>query len=138
MVLSIFSLLVDGHIFWEYTFPPLVEIRENPEFHDLVELDKSSWPRCLLWHDWLPLHSGVNGAFRCAADASESALYLVEVAGLVTEWSLPDSFVADEVAARMPDAPEVRFGLMVVKSWIRSLVFLLLVVVCSPVRTLLE
>ena len=26
----------DGHLFWECTFPPLVEIRESPEFHDLV------------------------------------------------------------------------------------------------------
>ena len=47
--------------FGECPFPPLVEIRENPEFHDLVELDKSSWPRCLLWHGWSPLLSGVNG-----------------------------------------------------------------------------
>ena len=31
-------------------FPPLVEFREHPEFHDLVEMDKSSRPRCLLWH----------------------------------------------------------------------------------------
>ena len=30
----------------------MVEIREHPEFHDLVDLDKSSWPRCLLWHGW--------------------------------------------------------------------------------------
>ena len=26
----------DGHLFWECTFPPLIEIRENPEFHDLI------------------------------------------------------------------------------------------------------
>ena len=26
----------DGHLFWECTFPPLVEIREHPEFHDLM------------------------------------------------------------------------------------------------------
>ena len=26
----------DGHLFWDCTFPPLVEIRENPEFHDLM------------------------------------------------------------------------------------------------------
>ena len=70
----------DGLLFWECTFPPLVEIREHPEFHDLVEMDKSSWPRCLLWHGWLPLLSGVNGASPWAADASESAGYLVEVA----------------------------------------------------------
>ena len=29
----------DGHLFWECTFPPLVEIRENPEFHDLMGMD---------------------------------------------------------------------------------------------------
>ena len=60
----------DG-LFWECTFPPLVEIRENPEFH---------WPRCLPWHGWLPMLSGVNGASPWAADASEGAGYLVEVA----------------------------------------------------------
>ena len=53
--------------------------------------------------------SGVNGASLWAADASESASYLVETAlgryssGLVSEWSLPDGFDVDEVSARMPD-----------------------------------
>ena len=51
----------DGHLFWDCTFPLLVEIREHPEFHDLMEMDKTSWPRCLLWHGWLNLLSGVNG-----------------------------------------------------------------------------
>ena len=103
----------DGHLFGEWPFPPLVEIRENPEFHDLMREDKAHWPRCLLWHGWLPMLSGVNGASPWAADASESAFYLVETAlgryssGLVSEWSLPDGFDADEVAARMPDASEV-------------------------------
>ena len=64
----------DGHLFWECTFPPLVEIRENPEFHDLMREDKAHWPRCL------PMLSGVNGASPCAADAFESASYLVETA----------------------------------------------------------
>ena len=81
----------DGHLFWECTFPPLVEIRENPEFHDLMRADKAHWPRCLLWHGWLPTLSGVNGASPWAASASESAPYLVETAlgryssGLVSE-----------------------------------------------------
>ena len=52
----------DGHLFWDCTFPPHVEFRENPEFHDLMKLDKSLSPRCLLWHGWLPMLSGVNGA----------------------------------------------------------------------------
>ena len=29
----------DGHLFWDCPFPPLVEIRENPEFHDLMRLN---------------------------------------------------------------------------------------------------
>ena len=70
----------DGHLFWDCPFPPLVEIRENPEFHDLMRLDKTHWPRCLLWHGWLPMLSGVNGASPWAVDASESAAYLVESA----------------------------------------------------------
>ena len=88
----------DGHLFWECTFPPLVEIRENPEFHDLMRMDKAHWPRCLLWHGWLPMLSGVDGASPWAADASESAGYLVEVAlgryssDLLAEWGPSDEF----------------------------------------------
>ena len=88
----------DGHLFWECTLPPLVQIRENPEFHDLMREDKAHWPRCLLWHGWPPILSGVRGASPWAADASESACYMVEVAlgrfssGLLTEWSLSDEY----------------------------------------------
>ena len=70
----------DGHLFGDCTFPPLVEIRENPEFHDLMRMDKGHWPGCLLWHGWLSMLSGVNGASPWAASASESAGYLVETA----------------------------------------------------------
>ena len=70
----------DGHLFWECTFPPLVEIRENPEFHDLMRMDKAHWPRCLLWHGWLPMLSGCNGVSPWAGTAAESAHYMVETA----------------------------------------------------------
>ena len=46
----------------------------------VLRLDKAKWPRCLLWHGWLPMLSGVNGASPWALDASETAGYLVEVA----------------------------------------------------------
>ena len=41
----------DGHLFWECPFPPLVEVRENPEFHDLMRLDKETLARvfALAW-----------------------------------------------------------------------------------------
>ena len=104
----------DGHLLGECTFPPLVEIRESPEFHDLMRMDKAQWPRCLLWwHGWLPVLSGVLGASPWAADASESAGYLVEAAlgryssGLLAEWGPPDGFDTVEVASRMTDALDV-------------------------------
>ena len=39
--------------FWECPHPPFVHIRESVEFRDLLLRDRSSWPRCLLWHGWL-------------------------------------------------------------------------------------
>ena len=70
----------DGHLFWDCTFPPLVEIREHPEFHDLMELDKTSWPRCLLWHGWLPRLSGTNGGSPWALTPAEGAVNILECA----------------------------------------------------------
>ena len=99
--------------FWDCPFPPLVEIRENPEFYDLMRLDKTHWNRCLLWHGWLPMLSGVNGASPWAVDASESAAYLLEVAlgwyssGLLVEWSPCDEFDHDRAASSLPDHPDV-------------------------------
>ena len=36
------------------TFPPFVELRNQPEFLPLMSRDRTHWPRCLLWHGWLP------------------------------------------------------------------------------------
>ena len=44
----------DVHLFWgECTFPPLVEICENPEFHDLMRMDQGHRPRCVFALAWL-------------------------------------------------------------------------------------
>ena len=57
--------------------------------------------------------SGVNGASPWAADASEGAVYLVEVAlgqyssGLVAEWSPSDEFDHDRAVSSLPDHPNV-------------------------------
>ena len=120
----------DGHLFWECTFLPLVEVRENPEFHDLMRMDKGHWPRCLLWHGWLPTLSEVPGASPWAPSAPESASYLVEAAlgchssGLVTEWSPLMIVIGSGLPPRSLINP--MSGLMVALSLIRSLVFLLL------------
>ena len=103
----------DGHLLGDCTFPPLVEIRESPEFHDLMKMDKAHWPRCLLWHGWLPMLSGVSGASAWAASASEGAGYFVEAAlgcyssGMISEWSPPDEYERVEVASLVPDHPKV-------------------------------
>ena len=53
----------DGHLFWDCTFPPFVELRNSPEFLPLMSRDRTNWPRCLLWHGWLPgLTSRTAGA----------------------------------------------------------------------------
>ena len=103
----------DGHLFWECTFLPLVDIRENPEFHDLVRMDKAHWPRCLLWHGWLPKLSGVNGASPWSASAADSAVYLVESAlgsyssRLLAGWGHPVGLDAIEAASLLPDFPNI-------------------------------
>ena len=48
---------------WDCTFPPFVELRNQPEFLPLMSRDRTHWPRCLLWHGfqvcllvlWVPL-----------------------------------------------------------------------------------
>ena len=103
----------EGHLFWECPFPPLVEIREHPEFHALMEMDKSSWPRCLLWHGWLPLLSGVNGGSPWAASPREGACNLLECAlgryssGMLMEWQLPVGFDAEGASRRVAAEPDV-------------------------------
>ena len=78
-----------------------------------MRMDKGHWPRCLLWHGWLPMLSVVNGASPWAADASESASYLVEAAlgcyssGMITEWRPPDEYDRVEVASLVRDHPNV-------------------------------
>ena len=53
-------------------------MRENPESQDLKGMDKSHWPRSLLWHGWLPSLSGVNGSSPWAGAADEGAGNLLE------------------------------------------------------------
>ena len=103
----------DGHLFWDCPFPPLVEIRENPEFHDLMRMDKAHWPRCLLWHGWLPMLSGVNRGSPWALTLAEGAGNLLAVAlgsyssALLLHWRLPSDFDAETAAQGVAREPDV-------------------------------
>ena len=50
-----------GIYFGSVLFSPL-HVRELPEFATLMSLDRSKWPRCLLWHGWLLGLSGAGGS----------------------------------------------------------------------------
>ena len=69
-------VMVTFFFFWKCPYPPLVEIRENPKFHDLMRGNKG---HChLLWHGWLPLLSGTNGASPWAESAAQGAGQMLE------------------------------------------------------------
>ena len=103
----------DGHFLEECTFPPLVEIRESPEFHDLMREDKAHWPRCLLWYGWLPMLSGTNKSSPSTANAFKPAGYMVETAlhryssDLLCGWGPSDGYDEVQVASSLPDHPNV-------------------------------
>ena len=90
--------------------PPLVAIRESPEFHDIVNLDKSGWPECLLWHSWLPALSGSDLGDPWAVEVMDVAANQLEVAlgSHVGEGQEPGgefSLAGSEVP--LADAPDV-------------------------------
>ena len=96
--------------FWECSYTPLVAVRESPEFHDIVSLDKAGWPRCLLWHGWLPALSGAEDGDPWAVDAVDAASKRLEVAlgsyvGVSQELGGEFSLVGNGVP--LADAPDV-------------------------------
>ena len=97
----------DGRLFLECTFPPLLHVRELPEFSPLMALDKSKWSRCILWHGWLP-------GLSCSGDRAPWAASFGQLACLQREsclgaypldssgyWAPPDYWDADDMALNM-------------------------------------
>ena len=83
--------------FLECTFLPLQQVRDLPEFATLLRRDRSRWPRCLLWHGWLP---------QLAERRLESALgaYPADLAGC---WVPPDFWDEEDIALEMVDHPNI-------------------------------
>ena len=83
----------DGHLFWECPYPPLVGIRENPEFHDLM--------------------AGIGGESPWAVGTDDAAVYMLESAlgsyssDNIQGWDVPNSVDWDSAADRVPPSPDV-------------------------------
>ncbi len=103
----------DGHLFWECSFSPLQHVRELPEFAFLMSLDRSRWPRCLLWHGWLPGLNGLTGGRPWALSFGELASFHLErclgsyPVDFSAAWTPPDYWDADDIALEMPDHPNI-------------------------------
>ena len=80
LFLVVFVVLQMGMVTCFGNVPFLSLLLRFVKILSFLRMDKGHWPRCLLWHGWLPLLSGVNGASPWAADTSESVVHLVEVA----------------------------------------------------------
>ena len=78
-----------------------------------MSLDRSKWPRCLLWHGWLP---GLNGML----DNKPWALSFGDLAAFHLErcigaypvyfsaaWTPPDYWDSDDIALEIPDHPNI-------------------------------
>ena len=88
---------------------PLQHVRELPEFAYLMSLDRSKWPRCLLWHGWLPGLSGIGHGDLWATSFGDLAsfhlerclgAYPVDFAGA---WTSPEYWDAADIALEMTD-----------------------------------
>ena len=82
-------------------------------FSSLMSLDRSKWPRSLLWHGWLPGLCGirVNDPWATSFHDLTSAqlkrclgAYPVDFAG---SWTPPEYWDADDTASEMSEHPNV-------------------------------
>ena len=93
--------------------PHLQHVRELPEFSYLMSLDRSNWPRCLLWHGWLPGLNGISSKDPWAASFGDLASFHLErclgayLVGFAGSWTLPEYWDAADIALEMPEYPDI-------------------------------
>ena len=84
-------------------------MRELFEFASLMSLDRTTWPRCLLWHCLLPGLSGGGGRSSWAASVGQLACLEIErclgayPADSSGHWTPPDYWDVDDIALEMSD-----------------------------------
>ena len=88
-------------------------MRDLPEFSFLMSLDRSKWPRCLLWHGWLPGLNGMLGDEPWALSFGELASFHLESClgaypvDFGAAWTPPEYWDADDIALEIPDHPNI-------------------------------
>ena len=88
---------------------PLVQIRENNEFHNLIQPDESSWSRCLLWHGWLPALAGSGAPFGWPCGPGQVASGRLETSlraysgRIWHEWVPPYDYAAEDARVQVSD-----------------------------------
>ena len=89
--------------------PSLQHVRELPEFAFLMSLDRSNWPRCLLWHGWLPGLKGIGQREPWALSFGDLASFHLErcpgayPVDFGNAWTPPDYWDIADIALEMPD-----------------------------------
>ena len=69
--------LVKVDLRWRLDFL-LRHVWDLPEFAYLTSLDRSKWPRCLLWHGWLPGLNGISSKDPWATSIGDLASFHLE------------------------------------------------------------
>ena len=84
-----------------------------PEFAHLMSLDRSKWPRCLLWHGWLPGLNGISHKDPWATSFGDLASFHLErclgayPVDFAAAWTPPDYWDVADFALEMPEHPNV-------------------------------
>ena len=78
-----------------------------------MSLDRSNWPRCLLWHGWLPGLKGVGLGVPWALSFDDLASFHLELCfgsypvDFDGCWSPPEYWGAADVALEMSEYPNI-------------------------------
>ena len=94
-------------------FPPLQHVGDLPEFASLLSLDRSNWPRCFLWHGWLPGRSGISDKDPWTTSFGDLAFAVLErclgafPVDLSCSWTPPDYWDADDISLEMSEHPNI-------------------------------
>ena len=105
----------DGHLFWECPFSPspLQHVGDLPDFAYLMSLDRSNWPRCLLWHGWLPGLNALSDWDPWATSFGDLASFHLErclgayPVDFACCWSPPEYWDAADIALEMSECPNI-------------------------------